>query len=207
MLETRPTASRSLVSGVRDGAAAGANVGLSVRIEDGEAQAVGARVAFARPEVAQRGLLARVDASGGGGRLDELRGHGFAQRVIGGAHVPGELNVRDIERRADLVVAPGLAILRQFGFDLDPWNIEKVADRVLVFVGVEAAESGAAALRGDAAFVCSERAAQAIDELGERIGGGPRDGRRGHLTCGDAVMNFDPGGEVVRVARVHSRAW
>ena len=30
--------------------------------------------------------------------------------------------------------------------------------RVLVFVGVEAAESGAAALGGDGAFVCGERA-------------------------------------------------
>ena len=120
MLETRPMASRSLVFRARDGAAAGANVGLSVRIQHGEVQAVGARVAFARPEVAQRGLLARVDASGGGGRLDEFRRHGFAQRVVGGAHVAGKLNVRDIERGADLVVAPRLAVLRQFGFDLRP---------------------------------------------------------------------------------------
>ncbi len=57
--------------------------------------------------------------------------------------------MRDIERGADLVVAPRLAILRQFGFDLDPRNVEKVADGVLVFVGVEAAKSGAAPLGGE----------------------------------------------------------
>ena len=105
----------------------------------------------------------------------------------------------DIERGADLVVAPGLAVLRQFGFDLDPGNVEEVADRVLVFVGVEAAESGAAALGGDGVFVCGERGAQAIDELGERFGGRPWHRRRRHFTGGDAVMNFDPGGEVIRV--------
>ena len=185
---------------IRDGAAAGADVRLSVRIENGEAQPVGAGVALTRPEVAHRGLLARVDASGGGGGLDEFRGHGLAQGVIGGTHVPGELNMRDIERCADLVEAPGLAVLRQFGFDLDPRDVEKVADRVLVFVGVEAAKSGAAALGGDGTFVSSECGVQAIDELAERFGGGPRDGRRGHLTCGDAVMNFDPDSEIIRVA-------
>ena len=112
--------------------------------------------------------------------------------------------MRDIERGADLVVAPGLAVLRQFGFDLDPGDVEEIAEGVLVFVGVEAAESGAAALGSDAAFVCGERGAQAIDELGERFGGGPWDAARGHFTRGDAVMNFDPGGEVIRVARVRS---
>src|SRR5258706_16461127 len=44
----------------RYGAAACANVRLSARIEDGEAQAVSAGVALARPEVAERGFLARV---------------------------------------------------------------------------------------------------------------------------------------------------
>jgi hypothetical protein len=67
--------------------------------------------------------------------------------------------MRDIERGADLVEAPRLAVLRQFGFDLDPRNVEKIADGVLVLVGVEAAKSGAAPLGGDVAFVCCERAA------------------------------------------------
>ena len=108
--------------------------------------------------------------------------------------------MRDIERCADLVEAPGLAVLRQFGFDLDPRDIEKVADRVLVFVGVEAAKSGTAALGGGCTFVPSECGVQAVDELVERFGRGPRDGRRGHLTCGDAVMDSDPDSEIIRVA-------
>ena len=41
-----------------DGAAAGTDIGLSVRIEDGEVEAVSARVALARPEIAERGLPA-----------------------------------------------------------------------------------------------------------------------------------------------------
>ena len=185
----------------RNGTAPGANIRLGVRIEDGEAQAVGSRIALARPEVPHRGFLACVDAGRRRGGLNEFLRNGFAQRVVGGAHVAGELNMGDIERRAHLVVAPGLAVLRQLGFDLDPGNIQEVANRVLVFVGVEAAKSGAAAPGGHGTLVSSECGAQAIDEFGERFGGGTCDGSRGHFACGDAIMNFDPGSEIIRVSR------
>jgi len=93
-----------------------------------------------------------------------------------------------------------LAILRQLRFDLHPGSVEKIADRVLVFVGVEAAESGAAAFGGDGAFVCGERAAQAVHQLRKRFGGRPWHSGRGHLTGRDAVVNFDPGSELIRIA-------
>ena len=125
-------------------------------------------VALARPEVAQRRLLARVDPSGDTRwRLDELRGHGFTKRIIGRTHVPGELNMGHIERFADFVVATGLAILRQFGSDLCPRNPEKVPNRVLVFVGVETTESCPGPLGNRLTFVCGECGIQAIDKLRE----------------------------------------
>ena len=182
-----------------DGAAARADVRLSVRIEDGKVQPVRAGVALARPEIAKRGLLARVDAGDGCGLLDKFRGHGFAHRIIGGTHVARELDMGDVERGADFVVAAGLAVLRQFGFDLHPGDVEQVADGVLIFVGVEAAQSGAAALGDDA---CSYPVSAPLRPLTNWVSdsaGGRGMRRRRHLTCGDAVVNLDPGGEVIGV--------
>src|SRR4029077_15881959 len=88
---------------------------------------------------------------------DELGRHGFAHGVVGGAHVAGHLDVRDIERTPDFIEAASHAVLRQFVLDLDPGNVEDVADGVLVFVGVEAAQSGAAALDNGGLFVIGER--------------------------------------------------
>ena len=110
--------------------------------------------------------------------------------------------MRDIERGTDFVIAPGFAILRKLGFDLDPRDVEEVAESILVFVGVEAPKSGAAALGSDGAFVCGERAAQAIHKLLERFGGRLGHSCRRHLTRSDTIMHFDPRGEVVRIARV-----
>ena len=79
--------------------------------------------------------------------------------------------MRNIERRADFVVAVSFAILRQFGLELYPGNGEEVADGVLIFVGVEAAETGAAAFGDNRLLVCRECAGEALDKLSERPAG------------------------------------
>ena len=112
---------------IREGAAAGAHVGLRVGTENGKVQPVGAGVAFAGPKVAKRWLLTRVDAGGSCRRLHEFRGDGLAQGVVGGTHITGELHVRHIECGADFVIAPGFAILGQLRLDLRPRDTEKVA--------------------------------------------------------------------------------
>ncbi|SRR5579883_2219603 len=106
----------------------------------------------------------------------------------------------NVERSADLVVAICFAILRQFGFDLDPGNTEKVADGVLILVSVEAAQSGAAALRIHRSFVPGESRGQTFHKLSRCFRGRPGNASGGHFACRDAVVDFDPKGEVVGVS-------
>ena len=72
--------------------------------------------------------------------------------------------MRDVERGADFVVAVRFAVLRKFGLELYPGNVEEIADGVLIFVGVEAAQAGAAALGDDRLLVFGECAGEALDE-------------------------------------------
>jgi hypothetical protein len=53
--------------------------------------------------------------------------------------------VRDVERSADFVEPICFAILRQLAFDLNPGNVKKIAESVLVLVRVQATETGATA--------------------------------------------------------------
>ena len=109
--------------------------------------------------------------------------------------------MRDIEGRANLVETPDLAILRQFGLDLHPRHVEKIANGVLVLVGVQAAQSSAASLADDTVLIGAQRGTQFFDELVHRFDRKPRHSGWRHFARGNAVMNFDPSGEVIEICR------
>ena len=73
----------------------------------------------------------------------ELHGECLANRVVGGGHVAGEMDVRHVESVADFVVAVGFAVIGKLTADLEPGSVEEIAQGIFVFVAVEAALGGA----------------------------------------------------------------
>ena len=97
----------------------------------------------------------------------------LANGVIGGAHIAGDVDVRDVEHVRTLVEAVGFAILRKLALDLEPRRMEQIAEGVFVFVGVEAALGGASGDGGGFALGGGERRRREIaGRLFERRGRG-----------------------------------
>ena len=130
------------------------------------------------------------------GRALELHGERLADRVIGGRQVAREVDVGDVERIADFIVAVGLAVVGELAANLEPRRAEQITQGVFVFVAVEPALRGATLAGDEGAIVRDEDLAQRGEEsrgLG-RIGAGLF--LRRHLAGTQAVVDLDPSRKV-----------
>ena len=176
--------------------AAGADVGLSVRVEHGERQTVGQGAILARPPVAQAQFVAGIQLASRPRRPGHARRHRLPQGVVGRVHEPRHLKVGHVERLAAFVEAVGLAVLGQPVGNLRPGDAEQVAQGVLVLLAVEPPQDRSALAGQGRPLRGGDRFRQVCDEvlLPGRVGSGASFGR--HLTGRHAVMHLDPHGQV-----------
>ena len=206
--DARHLADRLALARLRAGrrGAAGADVRLGVRIQDGERQPVRQGPVLARPPVAQAPLVASIQLAGRLRRPLEVRRHRQPHGVVGRVHEPRDLDVGDVERLAALVEVIRLAVLGQPAGDLRPRDAQQVAQGVLVFVAIEPAPDRPALagqfrpLRGD------DRPRQALDEGLLPVGVGPGLAPGRHLARLHAIVHLDPDGQVGGIARVELQA-
>ena len=170
---------------------------LRLSTEQRIGHAIGRRVEGVRGKLAGEGaLVARVMPHGRRGRALELHGERLTDRVIGGSQVAREVDVGDVERIADFIVAVGLAVVGELAADLEPRRAEQITQGVFVFVAVEPALRGATLAGDEGAIVRDEDLAQRREEgrgLG-RIGAGLF--LRRHLAGTQAVVDLDPSRKV-----------
>src|SRR5581483_120887 len=189
----------------RYGTAARAHIRLRMRIENRKIETIAPCVAFARTEVAKRGFIASIDARDASCRLNQFGGQGRTQSVVGSRHVAGQLYMRDVQSRPNLVEAIRLAIPWEFALHLNPRQVEKIADGVFVLIGVQAAKTSTSAFGCNLLLPGRECRFQTVHELRAGRGGWPGHSRRWHFAGRDTVIHLDPNGKVVRIGRFEAQ--
>ena len=135
-------------------------------------------------------------------RRGRARGGGQLQRVLGGLDILGEVHVRDVERVAVLVEAVCRAVGGQVALKRDARHVEEVANGVLILRAREPAQPGAARAREPRLLGGEQRLTQRLHHRSRVLRRRTRGLLRRHLAGRDAVVNFNPAREVLRIGEV-----